>query len=160
MALDPDVRLWRFLSLSPCAAAACQMIISRSHGPWLKCLWESSAITDVAPLRHPSVEDVLVQILKGDAEENADDRHLDVVCSLLSRIFSKSPESIRRSDKAMRERLEAAAQYERLVAELPLWGFDGPVVNSFIRRGIADERRKLLNTLFLSANIFVQGVQH
>lgn len=250
VALDPDERLWRFLSLSPCAAAACQMIISRRQGPWLKCLWESSAITDIAPLRHPSVEDVLVQILRGDTQDNADDRHLDVVCSLLGRIFSKSPESIMRSDKAMRERLEVlvgvivrknrlrsaatatvftiayadrfawlralqafldsggtqlfltlatvgskeesasceeaggvkqvdhvvvgaressndgaandvtdaetAAQFERLVAELLLWGFDGPVVNSFMRRGIAEERRKLLNTLFLSTNVFVQ----
>mmetsp|Transcript_57628 Transcript_57628/g.160582 ORF Transcript_57628/g.160582 Transcript_57628/m.160582 type:complete len:849 (-) Transcript_57628:24-2570(-) len=46
----------------------------------------------------------------------------------------------------------------RLVPELLLRGFDGPAVQTFIDPSLADDRKRLLNALFLSPDIFVRLV--
>jgi len=45
---------------------------------------------------------------------------------------------------------------ERLVAELLLRGFDGPVIDRFTESGLGIERKQLLNSLFASQDLFVK----
>jgi len=110
---DKEERLWRFLKIHPAGSASARLFVTRSCGPWLHTLWERSFQGEgVLTLRHPAVEDALLQIVKdavnqdGEFVDAVKQSDVNTACGLLEKVFV-SVQDRQRSEKVLRSSVES-----------------------------------------------------